>query len=208
MLWIADDVFTIHPGWLFEYAAEMRRRHLRIPFECITRADRVNARVAETLAALGCFRVWIGSESGSQRILDRMERGVKIEQVRSAVELCRVHGIQTGMFLMWGYDGEEIEDIEATVTHVKRCRPDVWLTTISYPIKGTGYYERVASRLVSLRGWSETTDREFRIQGRHSRRFYRHADDLLRSEMANPPDAAAALAARAALHASAAETEA
>jgi radical SAM superfamily enzyme YgiQ (UPF0313 family) len=207
MLWMADDVFTIHHGWLFEYAAEMGKRGLRIPFECITRADRLNARVAETLAELGCFRVWIGSESGSQRILNAMQRGVTVEQVRAAVELCRANGIQTGMFLMWGYDGEEIEDIEATVDHVKRCRPDVWLTTVSYPIKGTGYYERVAPRLVRTRGWAESTDRELQIAGRHSRRFYRHADELLRVEVADPPDLARAEAARAAMRACAAEVE-
>lgn len=208
MLWIADDVFTIHHGWLFEYALEMRRRGLRIPFECITRADRVNARVAETLASLGCFRVWIGSESGSQRILDAMQRGVTVEQVHGAVALCRANGIQTGMFLMWGYEGEEIADIEATVDHVKRCRPDVWLTTVSYPIKGTPYYDRVAPRLVRPRPWDESSDRELHIAGRHSRLFYQHADDLLRSEMAEPPDAGKAVAAREALYACAADVEA
>jgi len=208
MLWIADDVFTIHHGWVFEYAAEMRRRSLWIPFECITRADRMNAQVANALAELGCFRVWIGSESGSQRILDAMQRGVTVEQVQDAVALCKSNGIQTGMFLMWGYDGEKIEDIQATVDHVKRCRPDVWMTTVSYPIKGTGYYERVAPRLVSPGRWSESTDREFRIQGRHSRRFYHYADELLRSEMADPPDAVRAIAARASLSACAAEVEA
>jgi radical SAM superfamily enzyme YgiQ (UPF0313 family) len=109
---------------------------------------------------------------------------------------------------MWGYEGEEIEDIEATVDHVKRCRPDTWLTTVSYPIKGTPYYERVAPRLVSLRGWRESTDRELRIAGRHSRRFYQHADEVLRSEMADPPDPARASAAREAMLACAAEVEA
>src|SRR5262249_48606602 len=134
MLWLADDVFTIHHGWLFEYAAEMRRRSIRVPFECITRADRVNEKVGQTLAALGCFRVWIGSESGSQRILDAMQRGVTVGQVRNAVGLCKSNGIQTGMFLMWGYEGEELEDIEATAEHVRECKPDVFFTTVSYPI--------------------------------------------------------------------------
>jgi anaerobic magnesium-protoporphyrin IX monomethyl ester cyclase len=185
MLWIADDVFTIHHGWILEYAAEMKRRGLRIPFECITRADRLNARMAETLAELGCFRVWIGSESGSQRILDAMERGVTVGQVRQAVALCRVHGIQTGMFLMFGYDGEELSDIEATVEHVKACVPDVFLTTVSYPIKGTPYFDTVAPRLVSLRDWAHSGDRELKIAGRHSRRYYQFADQLLKSEVAH-----------------------
>ena len=80
-----------------------------------------------------------------------MQRGVKVEQVREAVSLCKQNGIQTGMFLMWGYEGEEIADIEATVDHVKQCRPDVFFTTVSYPIKGTPYFDKVASRLVSIR---------------------------------------------------------
>ena len=107
-LWLADDVFTIHHGWLDQYAAEMKRRGLRVPFECITRADRLNARVAAQLAELGCYRVWIGSESGSQRLLDAMERGVTVAQVRDAVAQLRENGIQTGMFFMWGYEGEEL----------------------------------------------------------------------------------------------------
>src|SRR5580700_5266683 len=187
MLWIADDVFTIHHGWIFEYAAELKRRGIRIPFECITRADRVNERIAATLKELGCMRVWIGSESGSQRILNAMERGVTVEQVRRAVGLCKTNGIETGMFLMWGYDGEDISDVEATVDHVKQCRPDVFFTTVSYPIKGTPYFDKVAARLVNIKPWSKTSDREFAVRGRHSRRFYKYADDLLRNEMSARP---------------------
>jgi anaerobic magnesium-protoporphyrin IX monomethyl ester cyclase len=208
MLWIADDVFTIHHGWIFEYAAELKRRGIRIPFECITRADRVNERIAATLKELGCLRVWIGSESGSQRILNAMERGVTVEQVRRAVALCKANEIETGMFLMWGYDGEEIGDIEATVDHVKQCRPDIFFTTVSYPIKGTPYFEKVASRVVNIKPWSKSSDREFQIRGRHSRRFYKYADELLRSEMCSQPDDGAILAARDGLRETYAETEA
>ena len=208
MLWIADDVFTIHHGWLTEYAAEMKRRGIRIPFECITRADRMNEKVAEQLAELACMRVWIGSESGSQRILNAMDRGVTVEQVQKAVGLAKQNGIQTGMFLMWGYEGEDISDIEATIEHVKKCRPDVFFTTVSYPIKGTPYFEKVSQRLVSIRPWGQSTDRDFGIAGRHSRTFYRRADELLRSEMAVTPDAAAIYAARQALQSTSAEVEA
>jgi len=183
-LWFADDVFTIHHGWLDQYAAEMRRRGLRVPFECITRADRLNARVTAQLAELGCDRVWIGSESGSQRLLDAMERGVTIAQVRDAVRQLKLNGILTGMFFMWGYEGEDLTDIEATYEHVKACQPDVFFTTISYPIKGTPYYAEVAPKLVQLGAWQATTDRDIKIQGRRSRRFYQLADQLLRSETA------------------------
>ena len=183
MVWVSDDVFTIHHAWLRQYAAEMRRRGLHIPFECISRADRLNEEMMDILAELGCFRVWIGSESGSQRILDSMDRGVKLEQVQNAVELSRSRGIQSGMFLMWGYDGEEIEDIEATVRHVSKSQPDIFFTTVSYPIKGTPYYRKVQDQLVQLAPWGKTSDREIKIRGRHSRQFYGFADKLLRSEV-------------------------
>ena len=183
MAWMADDVFTIHHGWLFQYATELKRRGLKLPFECISRADRLNRQVVETLAEIGCFRVWIGSESGSQRILDAMERGVTVEEVQSGVALCRSAGIQTGMFLMWGYEGEEMSDIDATVEHVKKSDPDIFFTTVAYPIKGTPYFSEVADRVEGLKLWSEGSDRDFRIRNRHSRQYYRFADKLLRSEV-------------------------
>jgi anaerobic magnesium-protoporphyrin IX monomethyl ester cyclase len=184
MVWIADDVFTIHHGWIRDYASEMRRRSLHIPFECISRADRLNPEMLDLLAELGCFRVWVGSESGSQRILDAMERGVQVEQVQRAVELCRERGIQSGMFLMWGYEGEELPDIEATIEHVKRSNPDIFFTTVAYPIKGTSYHGRIADQLLQPKPWAESSDRDLMIKGRHSRLFYEHADHLLRDEVA------------------------
>lgn len=183
MAWLADDVFTIHSGWLERYAAEIKRRRLKIPFECISRADRLSARLMDLLAELGCFRLWIGSESGSQRVLDAMERGVNVEQVRTAVALAKARGIKAGMFLMWGYEGEEIADIEATVEHVKLSDPNVFFTTVAYPIKGTPYFEQVSSRLVSAQAWAQGSDRDYLIRGRHSRRFYQYADQLLRAEV-------------------------
>jgi anaerobic magnesium-protoporphyrin IX monomethyl ester cyclase len=206
MLWYADDVFTIHPGWTLDYAAELKRRGIQVPFECITRADRLNDKTADALAGMGCFRVWVGSESGSQKVLDAMERGVRVEQVESAVGLIRSRGIQAGMFLMWGYEGEEPGDIEQTVAQVERCRPDVYLTTVSYPIKGTPYYSDVSGKLVKIGEWSNSTDREVKIRGRHSRRYFQFADELLRGSM--EADAARVAAARAGLRDAFAEVDA
>ena len=183
MIWVSDDVFTINHAWLRNYAAEMRRRGLRIPFECISRADRLNPEMLDLLAELGCFRIWIGSESGSQRILDSMDRGVKVEQVQQAVAMSRERGIESGMFLMWGYEGEEIDDIEATIRHVSKAQPDIFFTTVSYPIKGTPYYNKIADRLVQLKPWATSSDREIQIKGRHSQQFYRYADKLLKEEV-------------------------
>jgi radical SAM superfamily enzyme YgiQ (UPF0313 family) len=189
--WYADDVFTIHHRWLVEYDAELRRRGLRIPFETISRADRMRGSphraheeeaIVRTLARMGCWRIWIGSESGSQKILDAMQRDVTVEQVQWATRTARRHGIQVGMFLMWGYEGETFEDIEATVEHVKRAAPDTFLTTVSYPIKGTPYFDEVADRVTLAGAWESSTDRDFAVSGRPPRAYYELADRWLRAE--------------------------
>jgi anaerobic magnesium-protoporphyrin IX monomethyl ester cyclase len=183
-VWYADDVFTISHPWLMQYSAELRRRGIHRPFETITRADRLQTEAAAAeLRALGCYRIWIGSESGSQRILDAMQRGVSVEQVRRACKLAHANGIQVGMFLMWGYEGEELEDIAATVEHVKATDPDVFFTTVSYPIKGTGYYDKVRDRVRAPLAWQEATDRDYLIAGRHGKDYYKLADQWLRNEV-------------------------
>lgn len=183
-LWYADDVFSINYRWLGNFAAEMRRRALAIPFECITRADRVTDEVAAQMRALGCYRVWLGSESGSQRVLDAMSRGVTVPEVQAATHRLQSAGIQVGMFLMWGYEGEEPADIEATIAHVKRTNPDVFFTTVAYPIKGTPYFDEVGERIVSTRAWEAASDRDYAIRGRRSKRYFGFATSRLKHEVA------------------------
>ncbi len=183
-VWYADDVFTISHPWLATYHAELARRGIHRPFETITRADRLQSdEAARLLRELGCYRIWIGSESGSQKILDAMQRGVTVEQVRRSCQLAKKYGIQVGMFLMWGYEGEELEDIEATVEHVKASDPDVFFTTVSYPIKGTGYFDKVRGRIELPLAWAEASDRDYVIGGRHGKDYYKLADKWLRSEV-------------------------
>ena len=183
-LWYADDVFAIHKAWTLQYAAEVQRRGLRLPFECISRAERIDEEVADALVELGCWRVWIGSESGSQRILDRMQRKVTVDRVRAASSLLRHKGIQVGMFIMLGYDDERRADLAATIDHLKASRPDVFLTTVSYPIKGTSYYDAVRPRIVSDGAWSAHRDRDLTIAGRPTRRNYDFARRWIAGEVA------------------------
>jgi anaerobic magnesium-protoporphyrin IX monomethyl ester cyclase len=183
-LWYADDVFAIHRTWTVDYARELDKRGLRLPFECISRAERIDDVVADALVSLGCFRVWIGSESGSQKILDAMKRKVAVDQVRDTAERLRRRGIQVGMFIMLGYDGEEMPDLQATVDHLKRTAPDVFLTTVSYPIKGTPYYDAVAGRLAAPRPWHESTDRDLVVRGRPVKTYYDFARRWMTAEVA------------------------
>jgi radical SAM superfamily enzyme YgiQ (UPF0313 family) len=154
-----------------------------VPFECISRADRIDEAVADALARLGCFRLWIGSESGSQRILDAMDRRVTVEQVQHATRLLQRRGIQVGMFIMLGYEGEEPSDLEATARHLKLAAPDVFLTTVAYPIKGTPYYDQVRPRLGENGDWAAHTDRELVVRGRRTAVYYRFARRFLVGEV-------------------------
>lgn len=183
-LWYADDVLTIHRGWTLKYASLLKQRGIKIPFECISRADRLDAEVVSAIAEVGCSRLWIGAESGSQRILDAMNRKTLATDVQEKTRMLKKAGIETGMFIMLGYEGEELPDIEATVAHLKKADPDIFLTTVAYPIKGTPYYNEVESRVIEQMPWAERTDRDLTVAGRHSKRFYSFATRWMVNEVA------------------------
>lgn len=183
LLWYADDVFTINHRWLFAYAEALKTRGLNIPFETISREDRLNEKVVKTLADMGCYRLWVGAESGSQRILDAMERQTDVKRVEEVVQLLKRYGIQTGMFIMLGYDGEDETDLQATVDMLKNANPDIFLTTVAYPIKATPYFEKVSDRVLSLKTWQDGSDRDYTVKGRHSRQYYQHATRWMVNEV-------------------------
>lgn len=183
MLWFADDVFTINHKWFQQFYQEMTARKIRIPFECISRADRLNADILEKMAALGCRRIWYGSESGSQRILDAMQRKVTTEEIRDITAQARRFGIQSGLFVMLGYPGERIPDIEMTVELLKKAMPDVFLTTVAYPIKGTEVYKEYEHQLSFPPTWNASTDRNIRFNNRYSDAFYWFANRYVVNEV-------------------------
>lgn len=182
-LWYADDVLTIHRSWTLKFAALLKQKGIKVPFECISRADRLDAEVIDAISAMGCYRLWIGSESGSQRVLDAMDRKTRVEDVQRKTRMLKEAGIETGMFIMLGYEGEQIEDLEATVDHLKKSDPDLFLTTVAYPIKGTPYYNEVESRVVEALPWHLRTDRDLTVAGRHSKRFYSFATRWMVNEV-------------------------
>ena len=185
-LWFVDDVFTINHRWIFELAEELRTRDIRIPFECISRADRINMEIVVALKQMGCTRVWIGAESGSQKILDAMQRGVTISEVENAISFCRSAGIETGTFIMLGYAGETITDILETAAYLRRARPDIVLTTTAYPIKGTRYYETITEYLaIPQRSFQTWTDRDIAVTNRYPPRFYWFAHRFVMNEAAH-----------------------
>ncbi len=174
-LWFVDDVFTISHGWLESFTREVIDRNAVVPYECITRADRMNERVVELLRDSGCFRVWIGAESGSQRVLDAMDRRVEVEQVRTMIGLAKSHGIETGTFIMLGYPGETEDDILETVRHLVGCDPDHFTMTLAYPIAGTPLYDDVRSTITSMPPWETSSDRDIEFARPYTKLYYEHA---------------------------------
>ena len=165
-LWFVDDVFTISHRWLTAFRDELKRQGLTIPYECITRADRLNEEVITILKETGCFRIWIGAESGSQKIIDLMDRRVDVNQVGDMIKLTRKHGIEAGTFIMLGYPGETEEDIEETIHHLKQSNPDHFTITVAYPIKGTELYQEIEAIQTTNLDWSTSTDRQVDLRGR------------------------------------------
>lgn len=174
-LWFVDDVFTVSHKWLRELGSEFKARGIRIPFECITRAERLNEDILELLKEMGCFRIWIGAESGSQRILDAMDRKVDVQVVQKMIVKARESGIEAGTFIMLGYPGETLDDIRETARHLMAATPDLVTITKAYPIKGTSLYEEVEDTIVSEKEWKHSTDRDLDFPRNYSDRFYNYA---------------------------------
>jgi len=174
-LWFVDDVFTISHKWMNEFTNELKKRHLKINYECITRADRLNEDIISMLKESGCFRVWIGAESGSQKIIDAMDRRVNVEQVREMLKLTRQYGIETGTFIMLGYPGETEKDIEETIKHLKESNPDYFTITIAYPINGTELYQEIEANQNKLFNWETETDRDRDFERNYRRSYYNFA---------------------------------
>jgi len=181
-LWYADDVFTANKRWLQKFNALMQAENLTLPFECIARADKIDEEIVLILKDLGCYRVWFGAESGSQKILDAMARGVTKQQISDATRWCRKHGVESGYFVMFGYPGEELEDIYETIEFVEQQQPDKYLTTIAYPLRGTALYEEAQPDIIYHNDWESHLQRELEISNRYSRELYQFAIKKLASD--------------------------
>lgn len=175
VIWFVDDVFTVSHKWLLGFREEVLKQDAIIPFECITRAERLNDEILALLKEIGCFRIWIGAESGSQKVIDLMDRRVDVNVVKEAIQKTNQLGIETGTFIMLGYPGETEEDILETINYLKDANPTHYTITIAYPIKGTSLYNEVESKIINQLEWENSTDREIDFKRTYSRKYYNYA---------------------------------
>ena len=206
-IWFADDIFGLTTQWITKFSAEVARRDARIPFMVQCRADLMRPEVARALAVAGAEEVWIGVESGSQRILDAMDKGTTVDEVRGATRALKENGIRACWFLQLGYPSETWDDVLATRDLVHEERPDDIGVSVAYPLPGTRFHAKVQAQLGLRQNWQDSDELAMLFQGSYTTDFYRRLRDTLHDDVrAAVPGAGqwALLAAEQDLHRSAA----
>jgi anaerobic magnesium-protoporphyrin IX monomethyl ester cyclase len=182
-LWFADDILGLKPGWIEDWADALEARGVRVPFKCLSRPDLLlRGDTIEALARSGARSVWIGAESGSQKILDAMDKGTTVREILDATRRLRAHGIEVGYFLQFGYPGETRADIEATLDMVRRARPDDLGMSVSYPLPGTPFHASVRKELGTKQNWNDSNDLAMMYRGPFTTAFYRQLHTVLHKE--------------------------
>lgn len=174
-LWFTDDVFTISKKWLRAFNEEVKKRELNVSYECISRTDCIDDETIRLLKNSGCVKIWIGAESGSQRILDLMDRRTDIVRTTQLMKMIKNEGILTGTFIMLGYPGEMKEDIYNTLDFLKKSEPDEFTLTMAYPIKGTKFGKEAEKEILKPFNWSTTSERDIVFRRSYGEQFYRFA---------------------------------
>jgi anaerobic magnesium-protoporphyrin IX monomethyl ester cyclase len=182
-IWFADDIFGFRVDWVAKFAAAVHAANGSVPFTIQTRADLVSSGMASALRDAHCREVWIGAESGSQRVLDSMNKGTTVEEIRLARARLAAENIRVGFFIQLGYLGEQLEDILATRALLENSSPDDIGVSVAYPLPGTKFYELVRTQLQAKTHWQESNDLEMMFEGAYSSDFYRSIRDLLHEQV-------------------------
>jgi anaerobic magnesium-protoporphyrin IX monomethyl ester cyclase len=178
-----DDIMGLTPRWLDRFADLVQEHDARVPFKSLHRADLLLR--GNTIAALqraGARTVWLGAESGSQKILNAMDKGTTVAQIATAAQRLHEAGIEVGFFLQFGYPGETRADIDKTLRMVRDCKPDDIGMSVSYPLPGTKFYEKVKEDLGAKRHWVDSNDLDMLYHGPYSTDFYRQLHVVLHKE--------------------------
>ncbi len=182
-IWFGDDVFALNQHWVEQFVEEVRKRDAVVPFKIQSRADLMSEETVRNLKAAGCAEVWMGVESGSQAVLDAMDKGLRISSVLSARSRLKEAGIRACYFLQFGYPGETWTELQQTIAFVRETRPDDVGISFSYPLPGTVFYERVQAQLGRKRNWKDSDDLCIMFKGAYTTDFYRAVREALHAEV-------------------------
>jgi anaerobic magnesium-protoporphyrin IX monomethyl ester cyclase len=182
-IWFGDDIFALNQHWVQQFADEIEVRACELPFKIQSRADLMSEETVANLKRAGCAEVWMGVESGSQRVLDAMDKGLRVEQVETARARLGDAGIRACYFLQFGYPGEHWEDIQETIELVRSTRPDDIGVSFSYPLPGTAFFDRVQEQIGSKRNWTDSDDLCLMFKAAYKDEFYLSLRNALHAEV-------------------------
>jgi anaerobic magnesium-protoporphyrin IX monomethyl ester cyclase len=182
-IWMADDIFGFHVDWVTAFGTYLSAVDGSVPFTVQTRADLISESMAIALKAAGCAEAWIGAESGSQRVLDAMTKGTKVADLIASRTRLGALDIRVGFFIQLGYLGEELADLLATRELIAQAAPDDIGVSVSYPLPGTKFYEKVKSQLGEKTHWRDSGDLAMMFRGAYDSSFYRQVHDLLHEQV-------------------------
>jgi radical SAM superfamily enzyme YgiQ (UPF0313 family) len=182
-IWFGDDVFALNHHWVQEFSEEVTKRDASVPFKIQSRADLMSEQTVRHLKAAGCDEVWMGVESGSQTILDAMDKGLSLPAVVAARHRLKGAGIRACYFLQFGYPGETWTELQETIAFVRETRPDDIGISFSYPLPGTVFYELVRLQLGQKRNWTDSDDLSIMFKAAYKTDFYRAVRDALHIEV-------------------------
>ncbi|HUI61179.1 MAG TPA: radical SAM protein [Steroidobacteraceae bacterium] len=182
-IWFADDIFGFRVEWVNEFAAAVTASGGAIAFTIQTRADLISERMAQALRSAQCREAWLGAESGSQRVLDAMNKGTTVAEIVTARARLKSAGIRVGFFIQLGYLDEDLADILATRDLLARARPDDVGVSVSYPLPGTKFHELVKAQLGGKTRWQDSDDLEMMFQGTYTTEFYRAVRNLIHEQV-------------------------
>jgi radical SAM superfamily enzyme YgiQ (UPF0313 family) len=173
-IWFCDDIFGLKPGWVNEFADLVEKENLRFKFKIQARADLLlQENYIRDLARAGCDNIWMGAESGSQKILDAMDKGTAVEQIYESTKLIRKYGMKPSFFIQFGYLGETKEDIKKTINMINELLPYEIGISVSYPLPGTGFYEKVKNDLKEKTNWTDSDELALMFRNTYQPAFYK-----------------------------------
>jgi len=173
-IWFCDDIFGLKPGWVHEFADIIEKENLRFKFKIQARADLLlQENYIRDLARAGCENIWMGAESGSQKVLDAMDKGTTIEQIHESTKLIRKYGMYPSFFIQFGYLGETKEDIKKTIKMINELLPYEIGISVSYPLPGTRFYEKVRSDLKEKTNWTDSDELALMFRNTYQPAFYK-----------------------------------
>ncbi|HEV8287259.1 MAG TPA: radical SAM protein [Chitinophagaceae bacterium] len=173
-IWFCDDIFGLKPGWVHAFADLLEKENLNFRFKIQARADLLlQEEYIKNLARAGCENAWMGAESGSQKILDAMDKGISVEQIYEATGMLKKYNIQPSFFIQFGYLGETKEDIKKTIRMINELLPSEIGISVSYPLPGTLFYEKVKADLKEKTNWTDSDDLSLMFRNTYKPSFYK-----------------------------------